>query len=34
MTVAFDGGKMTPYNPWKELVAAKNVANQQSAISN
>ncbi len=25
MVLAFDGGKMTPYNPWKELVAARSV---------
>jgi murein DD-endopeptidase MepM/ murein hydrolase activator NlpD len=25
MVLAFDAGRMTPYNPWKELVAAQSV---------
>lgn len=31
MVLAFDSGKMTPYNPWKELVSASS--SQLSAVS-
>ena len=34
MVLAFDGGRMTPHNPWQELVSARSAENRLSAISN